>query len=177
MPRGLGPSRADGRRQALRQLGAPSLAAGTADKAESQKGTIGGIGPSPIPTPLCPQCLVCGRPRFLCCDGKSGCADKGTNKLVPFLHTGALLGHIGPAVVALRAHVLKSVVLDAVANFLRHAGFTGERLPRAAQVAGREGNDPAFALTPHEGVEGVGGHRSGRILGRRKEPAVVVGHD
>ena len=44
---------------------------------------------------------------------------QGSDELVPLLHPGALLGHVGPAVVVLGTHVLQGVILDAVADFLR----------------------------------------------------------
>src|SRR4051794_10793583 len=53
-------------------------------------------------------------------------------EFIPFQHSLALLWHVVPSVVALRTHILKRVVLKAVANFLRHTGLSSERLPRPA---------------------------------------------
>ena len=39
-------------------------------------------------------------------------------EFVPFLHAGAFLGHVVPAIVALRTHVLERMILEAISNLL-----------------------------------------------------------
>src|SRR5260370_1201160 len=97
---------------------------------------------------------------------------------VPFFHRGALLGHVVPAVVALRADVLERVVLQPVANFLREAGLSRERLPGAAQVpVGHDWDDLAVALTRHEWVERAVADGLGWVGCRGEKPAMCVGLD
>jgi hypothetical protein len=39
-------------------------------------------------------------------------------EFVPFLHASALLGHVVPAIVAFRTHVLERMILEAISNLL-----------------------------------------------------------
>ena len=63
-------------------------------------------------TPYRPQIVA------LCCQLVASFGQQPRYEFVPPLHASALLGHVVPAIVALRTDVLERMVLEAISNLL-----------------------------------------------------------
>lgn len=93
------------------------------------------------------------------------------NESIPLLYRGLFLGHVVPAIIALRTDILERGVLQPVANFLRHASLSSQRLPGSAQIpVGHDGDHLAFALTLHERVKRAMADGLGWVSRGREKP-------
>src|ERR1700681_3406705 len=77
------------------------------------------------PQPATTRCERLHLPALMqqCCRLAFSVTHSRTRSTSPWLR---VFRHVGPAVVVLRAYVLESVILDAVADFLRHPGLAGK---------------------------------------------------
>lgn len=57
-----------------------------------------------------------------------------THVLVPLCHSGALLGHVMPAIIVLGVNVLERMILQTISNFFGHIGLAGQRFEGSSEV-------------------------------------------
>lgn len=98
-----------------------------------------------------------------------------THVLVPLCHSGALLGHVMPAIKVLGVNVLERMILRTISNFFGHTGLAGQRFEGSSEVrVSCIGNHAMISPPPNEAKERTVALGLGWVLRRRKEPPALV---